>query len=130
MDSILLVENKYLYDEHNISKWGIPKGIINCNESFYDCARREVYEETGLKINISRKNPYLKLNKTYYFPIRAQFKNLNFKPIDKKEIKDVCLINIKDIYKYVRYNKDLKLLMCKYINRAKNIASLSDTMYL
>ncbi|MFQ5667332.1 MAG: NUDIX domain-containing protein [Candidatus Binatia bacterium] len=32
--------------------FGIPKGLVEENESFEDTARRETYEETGLRVHI------------------------------------------------------------------------------
>lgn len=34
--------------------WGLPGGILELNESLPECAKREVYEETGLKIKPTR----------------------------------------------------------------------------
>jgi len=34
--------------------WGIPKGIVNQNESLQECALRELYEETKLKLDSSQ----------------------------------------------------------------------------
>ena len=42
---------KILLVQSNGNLWGIPKGTIQKNESFADCAIREVYEETGLIFN-------------------------------------------------------------------------------
>jgi 8-oxo-dGTP pyrophosphatase MutT (NUDIX family) len=42
----LLVKNK------RSANWGFPKGHIEQGETKYDCARREVFEETGLRIKI------------------------------------------------------------------------------
>ena len=35
--------------------WGIPKGHINLNETFEDCAKRETQEETGININLGQR---------------------------------------------------------------------------
>lgn len=41
----------------NKDSWGIPKGHINENESYTDCAIREVFEETGIKIVLCKRLP-------------------------------------------------------------------------
>ena len=42
--------NKILLIQSNENLWGPPKGTLNFNETIKECAIREVYEETGLKI--------------------------------------------------------------------------------
>lgn len=41
----------------NNKKWGIPKGHINACESFEECARREVFEETGITVVLGERLP-------------------------------------------------------------------------
>lgn len=36
----------------NRDVWGVPKGHMDAGESFVDCAKREVFEETGLDVDI------------------------------------------------------------------------------
>lgn len=126
LDSIVLVENKYLYDEIGMSKWGIPKGVLEQGETFHECAMREVYEETGLQITLKKNQPFLKLNSTYYFPIRIDIRDIMI-PKDNQEIKSSKLMKLSYIRSYIRYNKDLKLLMVKFINRAKQLALMNST---
>jgi len=46
---------KRISDTHGDGEWSLPGGHLEQWESFEDCCRREVYEETGLKIrNIKR----------------------------------------------------------------------------
>ena len=37
--------------------WGVPKGHINPDESVHDCARREVFEETGIDVELEDALP-------------------------------------------------------------------------
>lgn len=37
-------------DSHGSGTWSVPGGHLEQGESFEDCAKREVFEETGLKI--------------------------------------------------------------------------------
>ena len=39
--------------------WSFPGGHFEFNEEVEDCARREVMEETGIKIKNLRKGPYV-----------------------------------------------------------------------
>jgi len=44
-----LLLGKRLHKDQSIS-WQFPGGHLECNESVTECARREVFEETGLQI--------------------------------------------------------------------------------
>lgn len=126
LNKIILVLNKYLYDEQNIELWGLPKGLLESRENFNECAMREVKEETGINIRIKKSQPYLKLNNNYYFPIKINENELqNLYTRDNNEIEKVKWFTIKDLNN-LKLNKDLKSLT-QQIYRAKNIAKLFDT---
>ena len=46
-DVLLMLRNK----EPNLGLWVGPGGKLEPGESPYDCAKRELYEETGLEVN-------------------------------------------------------------------------------
>ena len=46
-DVLLMLRNK----EPNLGLWVGPGGKLEPGESPYDCAKREMYEETGLEVN-------------------------------------------------------------------------------
>lgn len=46
--SVLLIKRKY---EPFKSKWALPGGFVNNEESLEEAVERELYEETGIKIN-------------------------------------------------------------------------------
>ena len=46
-DVLLMLRNK----EPNLGLWVGPGGNLEPGESPYDCAKRELYEETGLEVN-------------------------------------------------------------------------------
>lgn len=43
---------------HGNMTWSFPGGHLEFGESFFECAKREVFEETGLKIKNLKKGPY------------------------------------------------------------------------
>ena len=45
-------------NSHGEGTWAFPGGHLEFNESIEDCARREVAEETGIKIKNLRYGPY------------------------------------------------------------------------
>lgn len=60
---IVIKDNKVLIGERNFTAigkhvWGFPGGHLEFNEEIFDCARREVMEETGLRITNLRVGPY------------------------------------------------------------------------
>ena len=61
---ILVVVNN---DNASETKFGLPKGHLEPGETIYQCATRELREETGILARVSPKDPKLKLcNGTYY----------------------------------------------------------------
>ncbi|CAH1393449.1 unnamed protein product [Nezara viridula] len=84
------------------SSWGFPKGKVNKDEPPYQCAIREVYEETGFDIsNLINPNEYIEANvndqvvRLYLIPgINKQEK---FEPKTRNEIKAVNWFPICDI---------------------------------
>lgn len=49
-NKVLLVQQTEKGDQAN--RWGPPAGHAEKNESFIECAKRETFEETGLKVKI------------------------------------------------------------------------------
>ncbi len=45
-------------NSHGSGTWQFPGGHLEFNESIKDCARRELFEETGIKIKNIRFGPY------------------------------------------------------------------------
>ncbi len=59
---IVIKDNKVLLgkrkNSHGSGTWQFPGGHLEFNESIKDCARRELFEETGIKIKNIRFGPY------------------------------------------------------------------------
>ena len=54
-DKVLLGKRK---NAHGHGTWAFPGGHLEFNESIEDCARREVFEETGIRLKNVRYGPY------------------------------------------------------------------------
>lgn len=121
LDEIILVLNNYSFN-NNLNKWGLPKGFRENNETYADCAMRELYEECGLKVKIINNMPKIKINNTYYFILKVK-KNLNnhrLFPIDKKEIKYAKWIKIVNLKK-INLNRETEIFRSRNFNIIKNI---------
>lgn len=97
-DSILLVLQKLSHC------WGIPKGGVEAFESYIDCAKREVKEETGFDISDIIKESEcifnkIKSNKCYVVYV-DMLNYQNFCIQDTLEISDVRWIKLSEIDKY------------------------------
>ena len=95
MDSdknILIVQN-------HSGIWSIPKGHQSHRKEPYSvCAMREVYEETGLKLKITRNFKQIEVgNIVYYLIVLNDFYKKFIKTRDTDEIKQMTWINISDI---------------------------------
>ena len=124
--AIVIVPNKYILNENNRELWGLPKGHIKDNESFAHCASREIYEETGLELEVQDASPKLRINKTYYFPILLNYTLdellAKMRVIDVIEIANVCVLHIDNPeIAQKNLNYELKLLLGHYLPRAKKI---------
>jgi 8-oxo-dGTP diphosphatase len=54
-DKILLGKRK---NSHGAGTWALPGGHLEFGESIKDCARRELWEEAGIRIRNLRYGPY------------------------------------------------------------------------
>lgn len=115
LDKIVLVENNYMYKE-GIQKWGLPKGHLENNESYSICASREVHEETGLSLNILDNMYKIRINNTYYFPIKINrtLQNKYLLPKDLIEIRSAKWFPLNNID--VLLNRDTRLFLTKKLN--------------
>jgi len=110
LDKIVLIQNKYLYLK-GIKKYGLPKGHINNDETYEDCAIRETFEETGINLDKFSLNFKIKINNTYYFPIILDREEA-LSPVDTIEIQDAKWIFIEDI-KNFNINRETKTFIYK-----------------
>lgn len=134
-DYLILVQNKYVLLEQNKIMWGLPKGHIEDNESYVECAKREIYEETGLHIDITKMHPKLCIHNTYYFPVMLKKTQTSIK--ESMNVKDTAEIHCVAVHsiQYLLQNLDmlnyeLKTCLTSFLHRAKYIASHTPQRFL
>lgn len=87
--SYALVQGRYT------GKWSFPKGHSDGDESPYQCALREVYEETGLT-TLSNPTDCLKIGfgNYYLFELENEYE---LKPKDNNEIMDTRWVTLEEL---------------------------------
>lgn len=63
-DEILVVAEKYSFRKTHKLMWKLPGGLVDPYERISTAAEREVFEETGMAMRLSR---FVQLNVDYYF---------------------------------------------------------------
>lgn len=106
---ILLIKGNYA------NKWNVPKGSSDDNESIRNAAIREVKEETGINIEISKYDIPVKIYKVFLY-VTIINKNTIIDPIDKHEIKDAKWFSISEL----NHLEDKTTLLKKVINYLSN----------
>ena len=76
--------NKLLLVQSRGQLWGMPKGSFDPNETSLECAVREVKEETGVDINVTRETKCFCVNNcSYYYYVET-----NEKPVHVQDVID------------------------------------------
>lgn len=127
LDKIILVLNRESVINGD-PKWGLPKGHIKFNESYSDCAIREIEEETGLKLKINNNTYSIKINDTLYYIFVVDEHSHIPKPMDVFEIKDSRWIYMSDLDIF-SCNRGLKKLHSSYKERVINLAKNTIKTY-
>lgn len=97
-------------------KWGLPKGhlkeIEKINNLYYDCAKRELLEETGIMINNHKhKNlgTFIIRDKLFYV-LQLSREIALYKPIDTVEIGAIKWLELSEIIPFLnKYNCNVTL---------------------
>ena len=63
--TILLTQRNQSASPHADQKWGLPGGKVHLEESLHEAVKREILEELGAKISITRLLPHVQSN-IYY----------------------------------------------------------------
>ena len=85
------------------NKWGFPKGHLNEFESYSDCAVRETYEETSIKVDKKELKGYSKFGGLIYFYVYKS-EDTPFKILDKEEIEEIRWFSEKELNKLDPYS--------------------------
>ena len=95
--------------------WGFPKGASENGETTIECAARETFEETGIKVHINNNSKKEIINNiTYYYLTIPNNKELVYEgTVDKTEISDINWINIYDLVQHSipNINKSVKMFI-------------------
>lgn len=89
--------------------WSLPKGCINDGETETQCATRECYEETGLKLSLDDTHQRININHNVYFIVPLE-QHAKFKIHDRAEVDKVCWMTLQEL-KQVDCNKDLRSIL-------------------
>jgi 8-oxo-dGTP pyrophosphatase MutT (NUDIX family) len=108
---------KFLLVKGFTGKWSFPKGHKEKNESAIECAKREIYEETGIKFDdiTNKKTTYVSLY--HYFNIEVD-EEISVSPIDTKEILDIKWFLPEETIP-IEKNKDVNVYFSKLLNENK-----------
>lgn len=98
----------------NKSLYELPAGSINKNESLVEGAKRELSEETGVKI--LKQNKFIKMNSIYQIPnrnpkpvhayyVKLKLNQISFKGYDKNEVSSIEVLDIKKVFELIKKNK-------------------------
>lgn len=115
---ILIVKNAY---NPLLSKWGLPKGHLEKNETRIECAKRELLEETGIDLDITPNDPFVKINNSIYYVYKTGEKKFDIKPVDTNEVNEALFVDIKDI-KNLKINRELNVAITTKLKLAKKLA--------
>lgn len=100
-------ENILIIYQNESLKWGLPKGHMDKNEiinkAYFDCAKRELLEETGIMITTHKYRKigtFLIKDKLFY--ILQLLKEINIRqPLDTKEVGSIRWLSIRNIINFI-----------------------------
>ncbi|OGI14834.1 hypothetical protein A3K63_03940 [Candidatus Micrarchaeota archaeon RBG_16_49_10] len=131
MECFVRKDGKYLMLHRNPTKklmpdvWMAPGGHIERNEGLFEATRREIFEETGLKIkNLKIKvtgNAYLKDMEMFFFFITADYASGKVK--DNPEDGELVWLEPKNILKLDNLLAELKEVLPHVFNDTSDIIS-------
>jgi 8-oxo-dGTP pyrophosphatase MutT (NUDIX family) len=119
---ILIVKNKRHDGIIDKSFWGFPKGHLEEGEKPTDTAVREVYEETGFKVELNHDKPIAEsryeirlvdevIHKTVWFYEMKVIKAFEKEP--DSEIEELAIVGYEEANNLLTFEEDKKIL--KYV---------------
>ncbi len=119
---IVIVRNKRGEENSDESFWGFPKGHLEAGEKPSEAAMREVYEETGFKVELINDTPIAEsryeikqeketINKTVWFYEMRVLKAFDREP--DHEISELAIASYEEALKLLTFEEDKKIL--KYV---------------
>ena len=106
---------KYLLVKGITGKWSFPKGHRELNETPFECAKREIYEETGLIVDDLNNKKAIFISIYYYFNIDFETE-LTPNPIDLNEVKDIKWFSPEETNN-IEKNKDVLVYFNRLLNK-------------
>ena len=103
-DVLIVFQNKS-------KKWGFPKGHMTrlelYNKEYMKCAKRELFEETGIDLRTINHTKYgsVIISNKLFFVIEVKKKILNTYPLDGYEIEKIQWVKREDLSWFVRSNE-------------------------
>lgn len=97
-------------------KWGLPKGHVEkrelCQRAYFDCAKRELLEETGIMINNHKHRKlgsFVIRDKMFY--VMQLMKDISLRqPMDTKEIGGIRWLAVANLIEFLtKYNCNITL---------------------
>ena len=123
--AVLNERNEILLQKRADGKWGVPGGFMELGESTEEAGRREVFEETGLKIGslnlvgvFSGKQHFVKLpNGDEFYPVTVAYLCRNIEggllKADGQETTEVQFFKLNDLPEQL--NPMIKQLVAQYV---------------
>ena len=79
----ILANKRGALNDTNPSRWNVPGGYLDFDETLDQCAERECFEETGVKVNLSRPDEKNYLTSILY--------HIDSKPVGHQNVKVIYL---------------------------------------